>query len=142
KESTSSDKTNIQQAGAILIDEKIYFFGNRYSPEGSTNIGFWFLQDEVSPITPPPGSSAGFTGQHMVGDILVVAEISQGGAVGNIAAYKWVGNGNGDVPSSNKSLETLKALINMQEPEKGSLGAVVNINAETTPWDHKAKGVE
>ncbi|MEJ8758048.1 T9SS type A sorting domain-containing protein [Pontibacter sp. H259] len=138
---TSSDKTNIQQAGAILIGEKIYFFGNRYSAEGATNIGFWFLQDEVSPITPAPGSSAGFNGEHMVGDILVVAEISQGGAVGKIAAYEWVGDGLGDVPSSNK---TLRILIDPENPEdypnNGELGAVVNATAQTTPWTHQAKG--
>ncbi|WP_218033567.1 hypothetical protein, partial [Adhaeribacter aerolatus] len=127
KAGTSSDKTNIQQAGAILIGSKIYFFGNRFSADGSTNIGFWFLQDQVAP------TGTTFSGQHQVGDILVVAEIANGGAVGNIAAYKWVGTNQGDVPSSGRTLQTLTTVANT------NLGAVVNANAETTPWTHQAK---
>ncbi|KAA5548222.1 T9SS type A sorting domain-containing protein [Adhaeribacter rhizoryzae] len=129
KSGESSPKTNILEAGAIAIGGRIYFFGNRFAAEGSTNIGFWFLQGQVAPV------AGKFTGQHVVGDILVVAEIANGGAVGNIAAYKWVGPNQGDVPSSGKTLQTLATVANT------NLAAVVNANDETTPWPHQSKGV-
>ncbi|MFE3869575.1 hypothetical protein ACFX5E_16050, partial [Flavobacterium sp. LS2P90] len=126
---SSSDKTNIQEAGAILIGSKIYFFGNRYSADGTTTIGFWFFQDVVDPI-----AGGRFSGEHAVGDILVVADISNGGAVGNIVAYQWVGDGNGNVPGNGGPL----IKINTSET---TLAATVNANAETTPWLHQSKNV-
>ncbi|MDI5898415.1 T9SS type A sorting domain-containing protein [Flavobacterium yafengii] len=126
---SSSDKSNIQEAGAILIDGKIYFFGNRYSGEGTTTIGFWFFQDEV-------GAIAGnrFSGEHSVGDILIVADIANGGAVGVIDAYKWVGAGNGTLPSNTKSMVKLATSIT-------TLSAIVNAGELTSPWPHQSKGV-
>nr|WP_315232974.1 T9SS type A sorting domain-containing protein [uncultured Flavobacterium sp.] len=126
---SSSDKTNIQEAGAILIGGKIYFFGNKYSADGTTTIGFWFFQDEV-------GAIAGnrFSGEHSVGDILIVADIANGGAVGVIDAYKWVGAGNGTLPSSTKSMIKLAT-------SSTTLSAIVNINALTSPWPHQSKAV-
>ncbi|MCA6079061.1 SprB repeat-containing protein, partial [Fulvivirga sedimenti] len=127
-----SDKTDILNGAAALYGQKIYFFGDRFSNDGATNIGFWFLQDEIG-IQPPVGNVKGkFTGSHVIGDILVVAEISQGGVVGNAAAYRWVGAGNGSVPNDTKSLEPLS--INAT-----SLFAVVNSSTITVPWGYLGK---
>ncbi|MFV8337601.1 hypothetical protein ACNQF7_16195, partial [Flavobacterium sp. RSP29] len=126
---SSSDKTNIQESGAILIGSKIYFFGNRYSADGTTTIGFWFFQDVVDPI-----AGGRFSGEHAVGDILVVADISNGGAVGNIVAYQWVGDGNGNVPGNGGPLIKINTI-------QTTLAAIVNANAETTPWPHQSKNV-
>ncbi|TBW27364.1 hypothetical protein [Gramella sp. KN1008] len=127
----SSDKTNIQQAGAVLIDGVIYFFGNRFSDDGATNIGFWFFQDEVQAL------NGTFTGEHMDGDVLVVAEITNGGNVGNIAAYVWRGPGAGNVPNSTKSMEKV---ADVNDPN--ILQAIVNVFDELTPFPHQTKGIE
>ncbi|MEJ2005431.1 MAG: hypothetical protein P8X57_10795, partial [Cyclobacteriaceae bacterium] len=127
-----SDKTDILNGAAALYGDKIYFFGDRYSNDGATNIGFWFLQDEIG-IVPPVGTTKGtFTGEHIIGDILVVAEVSQGGVVGNAAAYKWVGIGNGSVPNDTKSLEPLSI-------DATSLFAIVNAGTITVPWTYNGK---
>jgi hypothetical protein len=125
---SSSDKTNIQEAGAILIGGKIYFFGNKFAAEGTTTIGFWFFRDEVGAI-----ANGRFSGEHQIGDILIVADIANGGAVGVIDAYKWVGAGNGTLPSSTKSMEKISTT-------SATLAAIVNANEEPTPWPHQSKG--
>ncbi|MEO2062210.1 MAG: T9SS type A sorting domain-containing protein [Christiangramia sp.] len=133
QDASSSDKTNILQAGAILIDGKIYFFGNRFSNEGATNIGFWFFQDDVNVL------NGTFEGDHQVGDILVVAEISNGGAVGKIAAYEWRGNeaNGGTIPSSEKSLIKI---VDEDHPQPNVLAAIVNSVDQPTPWSYQGKG--
>ncbi|MDX1544197.1 MAG: hypothetical protein R3214_09645, partial [Christiangramia sp.] len=130
---SSSDKTNILQAGAILFEGRIYFFGNRFSNEGATNIGFWFFKDDVNIL------DGSFEGEHEIGDLLVVAEISKGGTVGKIAAYEWRGgaaNG-GNVPTSQK---TLIKIVDEDNPQPNLLAAVVNSTDASTPWDYQAKG--
>ncbi|HEY4617283.1 MAG TPA: hypothetical protein VIH09_03720, partial [Flavobacterium sp.] len=128
-DASSSDKTNLQEAGAILIAGKIYFFGNKFAAEGTTTIGFWFFKDFIGPI-----AGGRFEGEHSIGDILVVADIEQGGAVGVIDAYRWVGDGNGTLPSSSKSMIKIGT-------DGTTLAAIVNTNQEPTPWSHQSKGV-
>ena len=133
QDGSSSDKSNILQGGAILIDGRIYFFGNRFSNEGATNIGFWFFQDDVNIL------DGSFEGNHEIGDILVVAEISNGGAVGKISAYEWRGNAanGGNVPSSTNSLIQI---VDENNPQPNLLSAVVNSVPASTPWPYQAKG--
>ena len=123
---SSSDKTNIQEAGAILIDGVIYFFGNRYAAEGATNIGFWLFQEDVRPI-----GGGRFSGEHTNGDILVVAEIVQGGSSGNVAAYTW-DDVTGTLTSSSKTMSNLAT-------DDTTLDAIVNEVSIESPWPHKAK---
>ncbi|PTX41915.1 putative secreted protein (Por secretion system target) [Christiangramia gaetbulicola] len=123
---TSSDKSDIGQGGAILINGVIYFFGNRLSSEGTTNIGFWLFQQDVQSLI---GS---FSGAHEVGDVLVVVEVTQGGAIGTVNAYRWVGTGNGDIPQSTKSLVQINT-------DNSTLNAYLNTNNEPTPWPHQVK---
>ncbi|MCP9201609.1 T9SS type A sorting domain-containing protein [Gramella sp. GC03-9] len=133
QDGSSSDKSNILQGGAILIDGRIYFFGNRFSNEGSTNIGFWFFQDDINVL------EGSFEGEHEIGDILVVAEITNGGAVGKIAAYEWRGSeaNGGEVPSSEKSLIKI---VDEENPQPELLSAVVNSMPAPTPWPYVGKG--
>jgi hypothetical protein len=70
----------------------IYFGMDRLATEGSANVGFWFFQGNVAPIT--SGSLAGsFSGEHQVGDILVLSEFSGGGEDILIKVFEWVGTG-------------------------------------------------
>ena len=123
---TSSDKSDIGQGGAVLIDGIIYFFGNRLSSEGTTNIGFWLFQQDVQSL------DGSFSGIHEVGDILIVVEVTNGGAIGTVNAFKWVGANNGTIPQSTKTLIELST-------SNTTLNAYRNANHEATPWPHQAK---
>ena len=126
-----NDKTDIQQAGAFLYDGVLYFFGNLYAANGDANIGFWFFQDKVS------ADGFTFTGEHMRGDLFIVAAFSNGGKIDNIAAYQWLGDGTGDVPNSSYNLQTLIPA----NTSSTLITAVVNENDEPTPWAYFTKGV-
>jgi len=71
---------------------KLLYFGLEKNKDNGTNdAGFWFLQGD-STCDASGGGHPNFTGSnHHIGDILVVAEYSRGGGVGNITAYRWDG---------------------------------------------------
>jgi hypothetical protein len=70
---------------------KILYFGlDKNKDNGTNDAGFWFLQGDAS-CDAPAGTHPNFTGTHRLGDVLVVAEYSRGGGVGNITAYRWDG---------------------------------------------------
>ena len=68
-------------------DEFMYFALERNTNTGDANVGFWFLQDEVGCTS--TGGAVDFVGEHRDGDILVVSEFSNGGAVSTIQVYRW-----------------------------------------------------
>lgn len=72
---------------------KILYFGlDKNKDNGTNDAGFWFLQGDAScAVTSTSGAHPSFTGTHKLGDVLVVAEYSRGGGVGNITAYRWDG---------------------------------------------------
>lgn len=68
---------------------KILYFGLEKNKDNGTNdAGFWFLQGNAN-CDASGGGHPPFTGTHVAGDVLVVAEYSSGGGVGNITAYRW-----------------------------------------------------
>ena len=64
----------------------IYFGLDRSGEGGTAATGFWFFKDKVS-IAP----NGAFSGSHTVGDILVTSDYVQGGGVGEINVFRWVG---------------------------------------------------
>ena len=68
---------------------------DRYDNSGNATAGFWLLKDKTVKTNNNSGGGADghFDGQHRNGDLLIVSDFTTGGAVSNIAAYKWVGNG-------------------------------------------------
>src|SRR5262245_56141762 len=88
-----TDTLNILDAFAATYVEDgdliLYFGGDRRATVGSAAFGFWFLQDPAVGLN----GNGRFTGNHVVGDLLVVVEVTQGGAVGTLAVYEWVGFG-------------------------------------------------
>jgi len=129
----SPDKADIEQAFAAQYtvaaapyngDNVLFFGGTRYANAGSTNIGYWFFQKEVTTagakavtnattgkVTCPVNSGCGFTGLHTPGnvslggtggglppntpgDIFILSEFTQGGAQPLIKVFEWVGPGN------------------------------------------------
>jgi uncharacterized repeat protein (TIGR01451 family) len=91
--STAPDKADLEHAyasGYFGSDGHLYlYFGaDRYAVNGDTNVGFWFLKNNVS-----KNGDGTFSGTHTVGDIFVVSAFTQGGSTPEIIVYKWNGSG-------------------------------------------------
>ncbi|GIU95305.1 MAG: hypothetical protein KatS3mg012_1762 [Gaiellaceae bacterium] len=84
-------KDNIAHAYAAVYEEKgdlvLYFGQNRQvEQQGNANVGVWFLQNPVG-----LGANGKFTGSHAEGDVLVQAELTNGGSIAGIRIGKWTG---------------------------------------------------
>jgi len=89
----TNDKGDITNAGAAVIGDYLYFFGDRTAINGDAYIGFWILQDPVKKTyTPvPKGSGFMFSGEHVDGDLLVITNFTNGGGQVTLHIYKWLG---------------------------------------------------
>ena len=91
--SSVSSKTDIANAAVVIIGTNLYFAGDRLSTNGNANIGFWFYLNGTAPQINPVTGAQDFAPEHVVGDILIIADFSNGGAVSFVTVYKWVGTG-------------------------------------------------
>jgi hypothetical protein len=67
---------------------KIFYFGvERNVSNGTNDVGVWFLQSGAS--CSAPSGHLNFTGGHLDGDTLVVAEQTSGGGVSTAKAFRW-----------------------------------------------------
>jgi hypothetical protein len=119
---------------------------DRYAVDGSTDIGFWFFQDEVvacdaaSPRLegdPCVGVANGeFAGEHVDGDLLALGTFTQGGAATEIRLFEWEG-----ATVSDQVVGVLTdCRINLNPGDPGC--ATVNnapIEAKA-PWEYSFKG--
>lgn len=91
------DKNDIVNAfAAAYVDDKghtiLYFGLDTYSVNGDSNAGFWFTRQDISLMPLEPGATTGsFVGEHEDGDIFVAVAYTEGGTVGDIDVYEWVG---------------------------------------------------
>ena len=83
------DITNAYAAAYTNADDEeiLYFALERNTNTGDANVGFWFLQDQVS--CDSPGGSEPFVGDHLDGDLLIVSAFTNGGTVSTIDVYRW-----------------------------------------------------
>jgi Prealbumin-like fold domain len=88
----------LYSTGGMTPQAVLYFGADRFAQNGSANLGFWFFKSPVS-----VNEDGTFSGVHSVGDILILSEFTNGGAVSTIAAFEWVGTG-GD---TNGTLDSL-----------------------------------
>jgi len=131
--------TNAYAAAYIIGGELWIYFGmDRFANDGTANVGFWFFQQNVGPIT--TGVNAGkFTGAHTAGDLLVVSEFTQGGAVTTIKVYEWVGTG-GDQHQGTTNLKFASAAAecDLNNPSKIVCGKA-NTTTQIAPWPYSPK---
>src|SRR3989442_192707 len=78
--------TGTSRAGDLLV----YGGFERFANNGAGDLGLWLLQDPTVSCSSSKGAVS-FTGAHVVGDLLVVAEFSTGGSVTTINMFQWVG---------------------------------------------------
>ena len=70
------------------VHHKIFYFGvERNVSNGTNDVGVWFLQSGAS--CSAPTGHLNFTGGHLDGDTLVVAEQTSGGGVSTAKAFRW-----------------------------------------------------
>lgn len=70
--------------------ELLYFGSDRFDNSGDAQQGFWFFQNKV--VLGANGrftNAAGQPATHTNGDLLIVSDFSNGGAVSTINVYKW-----------------------------------------------------
>jgi hypothetical protein len=140
---SAGDKDDVLHAYATIIpgpdgsdagtdpDTYIYFGAERFAASGTANIGIWLFQQAVG----CSGSST-FTGAHVAGDLLIVSEFTNGGAVSTIKVYKWEGGANGALNST----PVLTGVDCLGGASAGD-GACATVNNATiaTPWPTQTK---
>ncbi|HEU4477119.1 MAG TPA: PKD domain-containing protein [Pyrinomonadaceae bacterium] len=81
-------KDEILNTYAAKYAPNILVFGaERITTQGSAFIGVWFFKQNVVPIGTP---TAGFSGAHEAGDVLVLNEFDSGGAATQSKVFKWI----------------------------------------------------
>src|SRR5258706_1559754 len=98
------DKDNIENAFAASYEKGVhtfvYYGMDRYANNGDAFTGFWFFRNGVG-----PAAGGTFSSPHTVGDLLVLANFTNGGANSSIQLLEWVGTG-GEI---NRTLHPLRA---------------------------------
>src|SRR5262245_39608636 len=92
------DKNNITNAYAAAYLENgdlvIYFGADRFANDGDAQMGFWFFKGQVVAVPGNPQGSFqnGNGGQalHQNGDVLVLVNITNGGAVVTAQIFEWL----------------------------------------------------
>ncbi|HET7869123.1 MAG TPA: hypothetical protein VFM85_02245 [Actinomycetota bacterium] len=128
---------NTKDTGQNNVGDLIIYHGlDRFANNGSAQVGFWFLQDQIGLTNTPSGGGFLFSGVHTVGDILVQSNFSQGGVISSISVFKWVGSGGSHGP--------LNLLFSAQDCLTPGLGddpacATVNQGNTPSPWPYTPK---
>ncbi len=129
------DKDDITNAYAAAYNNAegdliVYFGADRFANNGDAFMGFWFFKDRI--VANPDGT---FSGQHQVGDILVLVNYPQGaGAVPEIQVIEW-----------NPALEDIATNLHLLssgakcDGSGGAACAITNDVSETSPWPYLAK---
>ena len=83
---------NPVDTGSNNVGDLILYYGlDRFSANGSAQVGFWFLQDPDFGLTSTPsGGGYKFSGSHLDNDVLVQSNFSRGGVVDSVTVYKWL----------------------------------------------------
>src|SRR5215212_5943428 len=76
-------------SGGFATCEVIFFGSDRFANDGDAVQGFWFFQDKIELGTAARGGGSAFTGHHVNGDLLIISDFSNGGAVSTIVVHKW-----------------------------------------------------
>ena len=146
-----NDKVDITNGQATLVTPAfnktfLYMEADRFSNDGDAAMGLWLLQDStVNYVFDTVSNKRVFTGQHVagtpgpggpIGDILILAHYTKGGAVDSIAIYEWVGSGgNTDSLFGNEGHDAFDLI------PKDSTKAFGEVNQDTTfaPWPYTPK---
>lgn len=131
-----TNKGDIQNAYAAVYSDSsfnpphliLYFGMEKQTSNGDNNMGVWFLQDSnVACQSGGTGSGNTFKGNHVDGDIFVVAAFTNGGLNPQISAYQWKGGATG-------SLDTTAVATGGDCVANPTICATTNGTTVPTPW--------
>jgi hypothetical protein len=123
----------------------IYFGADRIDNSGDSQIGFWFFQNEVKAI-----AGGKFSGVHQKpdathphGDVLVLSDFTNGGRIGTVNVYEWVGSGGSD-GAINHIYPTSSVVVVCQDPAANNnvCGTVNTGDGVASPWPFRNKSGE
>jgi len=138
KDGSVPDKDDITNAYAAAYssngDLVIYFGADRFANDGDAQLGFWFFQQDVT--LNPNGT---FNGTHQVGDLLVLANFSQGGSVSTIQVLQWVGSGGNQQGGTLQLVFSSDAARCGPELNGDTVCAITNPGPTAAPWPYTPK---
>ena len=113
-------------------DTLLYFGADRFAQNGDSQIGFWFFKNAVAKVGTPTGS---FSGDHAIGDILILSDFTKGGTLATMKIYKWVGSG-----GSSGTLDLVATEVSCLNTTGADTGcAQENSSAQLAPWPYTPK---
>jgi fimbrial isopeptide formation D2 family protein/uncharacterized repeat protein (TIGR01451 family) len=116
-------------------DTVAYFGLDKIEADGNNFVGFWFFKNSVGKSGSGAAPGSPFTGNHTVGDILVLANYTNGGSVAGFDVYKWVGSG-GNV---NGTLQTVENGGECGETANDDACGKTNAALENSPWPFQGR---
>ena len=127
---------NTRDTGENNVGDLIIYYGlDRFSSNGSAQVGFWFLQDPDFGLTNiQSGGGFKFSGVHQDNDVLVQSNFSQGGVIDRITVYKWQAGALVQVLSAADCLAP--------SPADDAACGTVNRSPQTAPWPYTPKANE
>jgi hypothetical protein len=117
--SQTKAKNDIANAAALLTDGKLFFAGDRTSNNGDAQIAFWFYLNGTAPHVRADGVQD-FAPEHVIGDLLILADFTGGGRNATVTVLKWVETG-GNVPNTNGTLNTTNIVGIVAENNAGAV---------------------
>ncbi len=115
---------------STLKCELLFFGSDRFDNSGDAQQGFWFFQNAIGLGTTALGGGTSFTGVHKNGDLLIISDFSNGGAVSTITIYKW----NSAVSGNLQLLQTSNAANCLTASSSDAFCGLVNAGTITMPW--------
>ena len=133
------DKDNITNAYAAGYQSPtgeliIYFGADRFATAGDAQLGFWFFHQQVRAVGEAFVSGDGTPGiNHSIGDILVLANFSNGGSSVQVQVYRWIGGTN-----------PLQLIVSDNNARCGTntnpnVCAITNAGSTPAPWTYVPK---
>lgn len=127
--------------GSPSGDNIIAFGADRFDNSGTAFMGFWFFKDTVFAAADgrfrkgPLATDA--LSAHQFGDVLVLIEFSNGGAVPTAKVFEWVGTGGSE---SGGTLNDITATAPIGAVKSISNAVAQNIPGSCPAWDYTPKG--
>ena len=130
--SIPKNSTSCKAPASATNCEVLYFGSDRFDNSGDAQQGFWFFQNKVT-LDPATGK---FVGVHKDGDLLILSDFSNGGAVSTINIYRWSGS---DATGSLTFLSGGDARKCGGASNDNFCGIVNPDNGTTAPWSFTDK---
>jgi hypothetical protein len=125
-------------------DDILVFGADRYDNSGTAFIGFWFFSSPVfaaadgkfrtGPLASDPLAA------HAVGDILIIVEFSNGGAVATAKVLEWVGTGGSESSGTLNDITATAPLGSVFSVSNGSPVTIPTTGSCPASWQYTPKG--